>query len=146
MNLYRPYTIYENSDREICRTCRICPADFCWCPTEISDFARHFVQQGSTHIKCPTRKTRMNTDICQSTGKMSDRDSKCPAEHWMPAGHFVRHARNKFRDHCKNIAYGPSQCTVQDYVHGLHPHVLNVHVLFCVHCGYAGMVIHMSGY
>ncbi len=33
-------------------------------------------------------------------GKMSDRGSKCPAGCWRPAGHFVRHARNNFRDHC----------------------------------------------
>ncbi len=63
-------TIYFCSDREICRTCRTCPADFCWCPAESSDLAGHFVQQSSIHIKCPTRKTRMNNDICpSSTGK-----------------------------------------------------------------------------
>ena len=33
-------------------------------------------------------------------GKMSDMGSKCPAEHWRSAGHFVRHARNNFCDHC----------------------------------------------
>ena len=88
------------SDREICRTCRTCPADFCWCPAESSDLAGHFVQQGSIHIKCPTRKIRMTTEFTShQLGKMSDRGSKCPAEHWRPAGHFVRHAKNNFRDH-----------------------------------------------
>ncbi len=52
------------SDREICRTC---PADFCWCPAGSSDLAGHFVRQSSIHIKCPTRKTRMTNDICQSS-------------------------------------------------------------------------------
>ena len=32
-------------------------------------------------------------------GKMSDSRSKCPAKRWRPAGHFVRHARNNFRNH-----------------------------------------------
>ena len=57
----------NTSDRQICRTC---PADFWWCPAEGSDPAGHFVQQGSIRIICPTKKTRMATDICQSsTGK-----------------------------------------------------------------------------
>ncbi len=93
------------SDREICRTC---PADVCWCPAESSDPAGHFVQQGSIHIKCQTRKIRMTTEfISHQLGKMSDRGSKCPTERWRPAGHFVRHAKNNFRDHC-NIS--PSDC------------------------------------
>ncbi len=57
-----------------------------------SDPGGQFVQQGSKHIKCPTRKTRKATDICQSSSgknvwqglKMSDRVLKvcqtfCPA-------------------------------------------------------------------
>ncbi len=31
---------------------------------------------------------------------MSDRGSKCPAEHWRPAGHFVRQTWNNFREDC----------------------------------------------
>ena len=90
-----PYVL--RSDHEICRTC---PAHFWWCPAESSDLTGHFVQQDSIHILCPTRKTRMTTDICQSsTGKMSDMGLKCPAERWRSAGHFVRHARNNFCDH-----------------------------------------------
>ena len=34
-------------------------------------------------------------------GKMSDKSSKCPAEHWRPVRHFVRQARNNFGDHCE---------------------------------------------
>ena len=36
---------------------------------------------------------------------MSDRVSKCPAEGWRPAGHFVQHAKNNFRDHW--VRHGP---------------------------------------
>ena len=36
---------------------------------------------------------------------MSDMGSKCPAERWTSAGHFVRHARNNFRDHCLTISH-----------------------------------------
>ena len=61
------------SPREICRTC----------PAEGSDIAGHFVRQGSIHRKCPARETRI---AGHQLRKMSGKGSKCPAEHWRPAG------------------------------------------------------------
>ena len=84
------------------RTCRTCPADFCRCPPESSDLVGRFVQQGSIHIWFPTMKQeRPLIFTSHQLGKMSDRGWKCLAERWRPAGHFVWHARNNFRNHCR---------------------------------------------
>ncbi len=88
-----------NSDREICRTC---PADFCWCPAESSDLAGHFVQQGSIHINCLTRKSRMTNDIPHVWHGLEMSGRALKACRTTAAGQFVRHTRNNFRDHWIN--------------------------------------------
>ncbi len=73
----------SNPSPSPCEICRTCPAEFCWCPARGSDLAGHFVQQDSIFAGYQLRK-------------MSDRGSKCPTEHWGPAGQNVQQTWNNF--------------------------------------------------
>ena len=49
--------------------------------------------------KFPAKKTNVSSYICWTTvSKMSSCDSKCLAEYWSSARHFVWHIRNIFRN------------------------------------------------
>ncbi len=115
------------------------------------------VRQGSKHGKCPARETKIAGHfnmlkicyvfghwakavlrprcICPKLRKMSSRESKCPAEHWVPAD-FVRQTWNNFReDWC------PSHINNEINLHHcfLAPRgylcstSLNTHSLMCTH-------------
>ncbi len=78
-------TCDELSPLEICRTCRTCPAESCWCLAKGSDLAGHFVQHDSIFAG-------INWEKCLTWG------SKCLTEQWRPTGHFVRQTQNNFRE------------------------------------------------
>ena len=85
------------SDREICRTCRKTSADVRQRAETLPDILSSRVR--NTYNIRQGKQEWPQIFASHQLWKMSDRCSKCPAELWWPAGHFVRHARYNFRDH-----------------------------------------------